>query len=129
MLPYVFLVLALSKVSPRTKPTHVIGQSTSNSISNYFVGKSDFALLKETIQLAKAMKKAIEFQLSELDVIKEVKLLPLPTIMACIGADQNSEYLLAEMSGLFVGLLFCSNTPHERVIKMLTPMFRYWSWL
>ena len=67
------------------------------------VGKSDFDLLKETIQFAKAMKKAIEFELSlklgEFDVIKGVKL--LPTIMACIGigADQNSdsEYLLAEM--------------------------------
>ena len=67
------------------------------------VGKSEFALLKETIQFAKAMKKAIEFQLSlklklgEFDVIKEVKL--LPTIMACVGADQNSdsEYLLVEM--------------------------------
>jgi len=35
---------------------------------NYCVGKSDFALLKETIQLAKAMTKAIEFQLSELDL-------------------------------------------------------------
>ena len=63
------------------------------------VDKSDFALLKETIQIAKAMTKAIEFQLSlrlgEFDVIKGVKL--LPTIMACVGADQNSEYLLAEM--------------------------------
>ena len=55
------------------------------------VGKSDFDLLKETIQFAKAMKKAIEFELSlklgEFDVIKGVKL--LPTIMACIGADQK----------------------------------------
>ncbi len=35
------------------------------------VGKSDFALLKETIQLAKAMTKAIEFQLSKLDVLRK----------------------------------------------------------
>ena len=42
-----------------------------------------------------AVIKAIKFHLGELVVIMGVKLLPI--IMACIGADQRSEHLLAAM--------------------------------
>ncbi len=84
------------------------------------VGKSDFALLKETLQFAMAMKKAIEFQLSlklgELDVIKEVKLLPI--IMACIGAGQNSEYLLTENSEYLLTEMF-------RIVRRSPILFQY----